>query len=90
MDVETGEYALTVSDETFLPQENATLTVGISAITLHGENLYYLNISKQLFERVAINTNLGKTTGASKVTGTGFMVDDLRLTSAAKQRMLLC
>ncbi|KAJ5175044.1 uncharacterized protein N7482_000921 [Penicillium canariense] len=77
LDPRTGAYSVALSDSSMLPVEGLP-PIGINGIKVSGRTLYYTSSTKQVFCRVALNTD-GSAAGPIEVVASGFFQDGLAL-----------
>ncbi|KAK3301789.1 uncharacterized protein B0T15DRAFT_441941 [Chaetomium strumarium] len=75
LDVSTGEYAVVLQDPTMAP--SGGIPFGIDGIKYRDGVVWYTNIFKNSFHRVAVDPATAKATGAVATLWTNLMGDDL-------------
>ncbi|KAK4244036.1 hypothetical protein C7999DRAFT_35627 [Corynascus novoguineensis] len=75
LDVTTGEYAVVLQDATMAP--SGGIPFGIDGIKYRDGVVWYTNIFKNSFHRVAVDPETAKATGAYETLWTNLMGDDL-------------
>lgn len=79
VDIETGNYSVALNDTTMLPASNSPLPLGINAVTVHGEHVYYTSTSRMEYCRVKVDKDANPV-GDFEIIASGFLPDNVELT----------
>ncbi|KAF2272874.1 uncharacterized protein EI97DRAFT_469982 [Westerdykella ornata] len=76
MNVNTGAYSTVIQDATMAPPANAGIPMGIDGVRYFNGTLYYTNVSKNTFHKVAVDAT-GKKVGNIATIWSNTFSDDL-------------
>lgn len=80
LNVDTGEYAVVISDPTMLPKSDG-INVGVNGIHTWGDELFYISLDQGIFAKVPISLSTGAAEGPADIiiNGTLEFPDDFAL-----------
>ena len=76
LSVSTGEYSVAIDDATMAPPSSAPIPLGIDGVRYSDGFVYYTNIFKNAFYKVAVDAT-GKATGTPTAIWTNIQADDM-------------
>lgn len=76
LDVNSGETARVIEDETMKPVSGAILPIGINGIALRDDYLYYVNSFAEILYKIRVNTKTGAAVAKAEVVADDVLLDD--------------
>ncbi|KAK4866348.1 hypothetical protein LT330_008689 [Penicillium expansum] len=80
VDTETGDYSVALNDTTMAPAEGQALPLGVNALTVFGDYVYYTGTTRMVYCRVKVDEDV-KPIGDFEVIASGFLPDNIEITA---------
>ncbi|KAJ5827871.1 hypothetical protein N7447_004634 [Penicillium robsamsonii] len=79
VDTKTGDYSVALNDTTMAPAKGQALPLGVNAVTILGDYVYYTSTTRMLYCRVKVDKD-AKAIGDFEVIASGFLPDNVEMT----------
>ncbi|CDM29942.1 hypothetical protein DTO013E5_8346 [Penicillium roqueforti] len=79
VDTKTGDYSVALDDTTMAPAEGQALPLGVNALTILGDYVYYTGTTRMVYCRVKVDKDV-KPIGDFEVIASGFLPDNVEMT----------
>ncbi|KAJ6142488.1 hypothetical protein N7471_001941 [Penicillium samsonianum] len=79
VDTNTGDYSVALNDTTMAPAEGQALPLGVNALTVLGDYVYYTGTTRMVYCRIKVDKDVNPI-GDFEVIASGFLPDNVEMT----------